>query len=54
MTANKENLKLRLRTRMDSWGRLFGKDSNSSPETEVAKKHTTYVIVSCSLSHTRR
>lgn len=33
MTTSKGNLKLRQRTRMDSWGRLFGKDSNSSLET---------------------
>ena len=27
MTTSKKNLKLRVRTRIDSWGRLFGNDS---------------------------
>ena len=35
--TSKDNLKLRLRTRIDSWGRLFGNDSSPALDSVCHK-----------------
>lgn len=43
--TSKDNIKLRLRTRIDSWGRLFGNDSSRTLDNVCHKMHHMWLLL---------